>query len=74
MRRLERWFKRGRERGREVRNNAALTRLRHELAIEQDGQLHPQKIGHKRCKAEILKRVTKSLSTFQINQTTKKGT
>eukprot|EP00959_Pyramimonas_sp_CCMP1952_P109425 2288625-Pyramimonas_sp.AAC.1 len=47
-----------------------MTRLRYELAFEQHKQPHLQKIGHKSYNAEILKRVTKRLHTFQVKQTT----
>eukprot|EP00959_Pyramimonas_sp_CCMP1952_P029973 628807-Pyramimonas_sp.AAC.1 len=72
MHRLECPLKRGREHGREVRKKTMLTRLRYELAFEQDQQLHVKKFGHESYNAEILKRVTGRLSTFQISQTTKK--
>eukprot|EP00959_Pyramimonas_sp_CCMP1952_P311952 6528677-Pyramimonas_sp.AAC.1 len=65
MHRLELRFKRGRERGHEVREKTVLTLLCYELAFEQDKQLRLQKIGHSSYSAEILKRATKRLSTFQ---------
>eukprot|EP00959_Pyramimonas_sp_CCMP1952_P067472 1408444-Pyramimonas_sp.AAC.1 len=43
------------------------------MASEQDEPLYLRQVGHKSYDAETHKRVTKRLSTFQINQTPKKG-
>ena len=39
-----------------------------ELEYEKDKQLHLKDTGHKSYNAEILKRITKRLATFQVNQ------
>ena len=64
--RLEKWFKREREHGHEVKRKTILTRLTHELEFERDKQQTLCSLGHKDFNPEVLSRATKRLKTLSI--------
>ena len=69
LHKLALWFKRERDYNHEVKRKLILTQLKYHLEWEQDKQLHLKNTAHPGYNAEILKRVTKRLSTFRITQT-----
>ena len=68
LHRLERWYKRERERGHEVQRKTIITQLKYELEFERDKQLVLEDSAHKSYNAEVSKRIAARLATFKIDQ------